>query len=213
MPELKIYEAAEIFGEDVDDNEELPPHITSEIVAKAQALLEAILPDEEWDNSHLKSTGMRFAKSLYELTHSEEFKFSVFPNDLHVNEMIVVKDIPIYSLCAHHLLPFSGKAHVGYIPDARIAGLSKLPRMVEYWMRGLWVQEHLNDAITKHLEEYLEPQGVAVIIEAEHLCMTMRGVRTPGAKTTTSSMTGVFMDHSRLARQEFLDLISKNGHK
>lgn len=210
MPELKVYEANEIFGiHDDDDDTELPPHITKEIVDKAQSLLEAILPDEEWDSSHLKSTGMRFAKSLYELTHAEEFKFSVFPNELKVNEMIVVRDIPVYSLCAHHLLPFKGKAHVAYIPQDRIAGLSKLPRMVEYWMRGLWVQEHLNDAITKWLEDFLQPQGVAVVIEAEHMCMTMRGVRTPDAITTTSSMTGVFLDHERLARTEFLSLIGK----
>lgn len=212
MPELKIYKAEEIFGAHDEDDTELPEHITQEIVNKAQALLEAILPDEEWDSSHLKATGTRFAKGLYELTHSPEFKFSVFPNELQVNEMVLIKDIPIYSLCAHHIIPFYGKCHVGYIPKDRIAGLSKIPRMVEYWMRGLWVQEHLNDAIVKHLEEFLQPQGTAVVIEAEHLCMTMRGVRTPGAKTTTSSMTGVFMDHSRLARQEFLDLISKNGH-
>lgn len=214
MPELRVYKADEIFGIHDDDDEEveLPPHITKEMCDNAQKLLESILPDEEWDGSHLKQTGMRFAKSLYELTHSEEFKFSVFPNELNVNEMVVIRDIPIYSLCAHHLLPFFGKAHVAYIPDERIAGLSKIPRMVEYWMRGLWVQEHLNDAITKWLNDFLAPQGVAVVIEAEHLCMTMRGVRVPGSRTTTSSMTGVFMDHTRLARQEFLELISKNGH-
>lgn len=178
----------------------------------ARHLLAMILPDEDWDtNEHLQNTPKRFVKMLRDLTHAEEFEFTSFANELGVNEMIIVRDIPFYTFCAHHLLPFFGVCHLAYIPDDKICGLSKLPRMVKYVSSGLWVQEHLTDMIALRLEEELHPQGLAVVMEAEHLCMTMRGVQVPGTKTITSSMQGVFLDHERKARDEFLSLIRSRG--
>jgi len=178
----------------------------------AEQLLRAILPDEEWDdNEHLAETPLRFSQMLYDLTHAEPFEFTTFENTLELNEMIVERDIPFYSLCAHHILPFFGKAHIAYIPNHLIAGASKLARTVEFFMRGLWVQEHLTDIIATHLQENLMPQGIAVVMEGEHLCMTMRGARTPGAKMTTSVMQGVFLDTSKHARHEFLSLVQARG--
>lgn len=178
----------------------------------SRQLLALVLPDEDWDdNEHLEKTPIRFAKMLHELTHPEEFDFTVFSNKLDVNEMVVVRDIPFYSFCAHHILPFFGKAHVAYIPDALMCGLSKIPRLVQYTAKGLWVQELLTDMIALRMEEELHPKGLAVVMEAEHLCMTMRGVQVPGSKTTTSSMQGVFLDPGKHARHEFLSLIQSRG--
>jgi GTP cyclohydrolase I len=133
------------------------------------------------------------------------WKFTTFESDC--NEMVICSNIPFVALCEHHLLPFLGVAHIGYIPQGRLAGLSKLARSVQSHARGLWVQEDLTKKIADFLEEQLDPKGVAVVMSAEHTCMTLRGVKAPGAKTTTSSMTGVFRDMAKGARQEFLELI------
>lgn len=187
-------------------------HTVEDEIEAARHLLAMILPDEDWDtNEHLENTPKRFVTMLRELTHSEEFEFTWFANELEVNEMIIVRDIPFYTFCAHHLIPFFGICHIAYIPDARICGLSKLPRMVKYLAKGLWVQEHLTDMIAFRLDEELKPQGLSVVMEAEHLCMTMRGVQVPGAKTITSSMQGVFLDPEKKARDEFLALIRSRG--
>jgi GTP cyclohydrolase I len=147
---------------------------------------------------------------LEELTTAEEFEFTTFDNDLRKDEMIVIKDIPFVSLCAHHLIPFAGYAHIGYIPIKVIAGLSKFPRAVKFWSKGLWTQEDLTDAIAHYLDDMLlEPLGVAVVMEAEHMCMTIRGVQTPGVKTITSTMLGAFLDPAKLARTEFFRHIDK----
>jgi GTP cyclohydrolase I len=124
------------------------------------------------------------------------------------DEMVMVHDIPVYSLCEHHMIPFVGRAHVAYIPsdDGRITGLSKLPRLVQAFTRRLQVQERLTAQIADELERSLEPRGVFVVIEAEHLCMSMRGVRTPGTTTTTSAMRGQFRD-STATRNEAMQLI------
>jgi len=178
-------------------------------VPMAAELLRRLLPDENWEDEHLRRTPERFVQMLHELTDRtpHEFDFTIFPND-GIDEMVVVQDIPFRSLCAHHLLPFIGVAHIAYIPDKKVAGLSKLPRTVQYWSAGLWSQERLTEKITRYLEEMLEPVGVAVVMKAEHMCMSLRGAQAHGTKTTTSKMLGVFLDPSRGARQEFLNLIS-----
>ena len=153
----------------------------------------------------LNNTPERWVKMMQELTRSQPFNFTTFPSD-H-DEMIVVSNIPLYSLCSHHLIPFIGRAHVAYLPQGRIAGLSKIARTVQMYMRGLWTQEDLCDAVHHFLTEKLNPLGVGVVMQAEHLCMTMRGAQAMGTLTTTSKMSGPFLDHSRQARSEFLELI------
>lgn len=124
------------------------------------------------------------------------------------DEMVIVKDIDFYSMCEHHLLPFYGKVHIAYIPDGKIVGLSKIPRIVEVFARRLQVQERMTQEIADTIEKYLSPRGVAVVAEAYHMCMMMRGVEKQNSITTTSAMHGIFKEDSR-TRTEFLDLISK----
>ena len=162
----------------------------------------------------LLKTPERVATSLTWLTrgHGMEVRDvlgdALFDEDHH--NMVIVKDIEMYSLCEHHMLPFFGKVHVAYIPNGRIVGLSKVPRIVEVFARRLQVQERLTSQIAQALTEVLEPQGVGVICEAYHLCMMMRGVEKQNSKTITSSMKGVFLDDLR-TREEFLRLISVNS--
>ena len=171
----------------------------------AEELLSSIF-EPFWDGrDDVDKTPERFVKMLKELAHAEEFNFTMFPSDN--NEMVIVQDIPFVSLCAHHVAPFVGKAHIGYVPQGRVAGLSKLVRSVNYMSKGLWSKEDLTDSISAFLGDHLEPVGTAVVLQAEHTCMTIRGVRTHGSLTTTSSMTGCFADHDRLARSEFLSLV------
>ncbi len=172
----------------------------------AKMLLLGVVGEDAFDESeHLNGTPERLIKMLDELTTPEEFKFTMFEST-H-DEMIIISPIPFYSLCAHHVIPFFGEAHVAYIPQGRIAGLSKIARTVKYFSRSLWVQEDLTWNIAEHLEEQLEPIGLAVIMKAEHLCMSMRGIQSPGTKTTTTIMRGVFIDPTKDARHEFLRII------
>lgn len=159
-------------------------------------------------DDHGSRTPERFVRMLKELTTPEEFEFTTFPND-GVDEIITVRDIPFVSVCNHHVIPFVGKAHIGYIPDEYIVGLSKFARVVRYYSRRLQVQERLTQQIADFLEDELCPLGVAVVLEAEHMCMTVRGVQTPGSLTITSAMKGVFSDHDRTAKSEFMRLIGK----
>lgn len=126
------------------------------------------------------------------------------------DEMITVRGIPLYSMCEHHMLPFIGSAHVGYIPDGRIIGISKIPRLIECFARRLQLQERLTSQIADAFMEHVMPRGVGVIISAEHTCMTMRGVNKPGTKTVTSAMRGLFKDDEK-TRNEFLELIKIGG--
>jgi GTP cyclohydrolase I len=160
-------------------------------------------------NPHLEGTPMRVAKALAEITTPVEFTFTTFPND-GMNEMVIVKNVPFYSLCAHHLLPFFGVAHVAYIPNKTLCGISKLARAVEFYAKGLCIQEEITDKVATMVETELSPKGVAVVLEAEHLCMTMRGVQKPGTKTVTAAMRGVFLDNGNLARQEFYSVIGNS---
>jgi GTP cyclohydrolase I len=158
----------------------------------------------------LVDTPRRVAATYEELLTPKDFNLTTFPNDDGYDELVLSKDIPFTSLCAHHALPFSGVAHVGYLPGERILGLSKLARIVHYFSHSLQVQERLTKQIADWLETELGPRGVGVVIEAEHLCMTIRGVQAAGSKTVTSTMYGLLRE--RVAtRQEFLSLISTNS--
>lgn len=169
---------------------------------------------EDPDRSGLSRTPERVQRSLqwltrgYGLTVQDAVGEAVFEEDHH--NMVLVKDIEMYSLCEHHMLPFFGKVHIGYIPNGRIVGLSKLPRVVEVFARRLQVQERLTEQIAAALQQVLRPEGVGVIIEAAHLCMMMRGVEKQNSKTLTSAMKGVFLDDLR-TREEFLRLCPVNG--
>ncbi len=159
----------------------------------------------------LVRTPQRVAKAWRELTVGYEVDVDKLINGALFrapdSEMVVVADIQFYSLCEHHLLPFFGKCHVAYIPDGRIIGLSKIPRLVDAFARRLQVQEHLTSQIANTLEKVLAPQGVGVVLEARHLCMEMRGPKSLNSPTKTSAMRGSFRTDAR-TRKEFLDLIS-----
>ena len=153
----------------------------------------------------LAETPRRIAKLYAELLTPAPFRPTTFPNDGGYDELVVATGIPFHSLCEHHLLPFVGVAHVGYLPGERIVGLSKLARVVELFARSLQVQERMTTQIARWLDENLQPRGVGVVLEAEHLCMSLRGVQKPGARTVTSALHGRMRDDHR-TRQEFLSL-------
>ncbi|MGQ0432379.1 MAG: GTP cyclohydrolase I FolE [Microthrixaceae bacterium] len=157
----------------------------------------------------LAETPRRVVASFEELLAPAPFRLTTFANNEGYDELVIVRDIPVQSLCAHHLLPFTGVAHVAYLPDERILGLSKLARAVEMFARGLQVQERLTSQVGAWLNESLRPKGVGVVIEAEHLCMSLRGVQARGARTVTSSLHGLVRDDAR-TRAEFLALA---GHR
>jgi GTP cyclohydrolase I len=156
----------------------------------------------------LGDTPRRVAGAFAELLTPEPFIATTFPNDNQYDELVVVRDVPFHSLCEHHLLPFKGVAHVAYLPGERIVGLSKLARVVDHFARDLQVQERLTQQIANWLTETLRPRGVGVVLEAEHFCMTLRGVEKPGALTVTSALKGTLREDAR-TRQEFLDLVRR----
>jgi len=156
-------------------------------------------------SAHLADTPRRVAHAYAEMFSPREFELTTFPNDEGYDELVLAKDIPVQSLCEHHLLPFQGVAHVGYLPGKRILGLSKLARVVELFARDLQVQERLTKQVADWLQDHLDPKGVGVVIEAEHQCMSLRGVRAVGSRTVTSSLQGVLRDNQS-SRQEFFAL-------
>jgi GTP cyclohydrolase I len=172
-------------------------------VAELLAALGADLESES-----LAGTPRRVAAAYAELLDPRPFRLTTFPNDEGYDELIVTRDIPFHSLCEHHLLPFAGVAHVGYLPGDRLLGLSKLARVVAHFSRRLQVQERLTTQVAAWLDQHLHPKGVGVVMEAEHTCMTIRGVQAPGARTVTSALKGLLRQDAR-SRGEFLALV---GH-
>ena len=182
--------------------EPLPAHPAEAAAADFLLALGIDLDDES-----RRDTPRRIARMYAELLTPEPFDATTFPNDGGYDELVVARDIPFHSLCEHHLLPFHGVAHVGYLPGERIVGLSKLARVVDLFARSLQVQERLTAQIAGWLDEHLEPKGVGVVLEAEHLCMSLRGVQKPGSRTVTSALRGLVRDDAR-TRQEFLGLVA-----
>lgn len=182
--------------------------IDLEAAQRAVADLLAAL-GEDVGRAGLSETPRRVAAAYAELLTPVPFEPTSFPNEERYDELVLVRDIPFHSLCEHHLLPFYGVAHVAYLPGERIIGISKLARVVDMFARRLQVQERLTVQVADWLEKELAPKGVGVVMEAEHLCMTLRGVQKPGAKTVTSALHGLVRDDAR-TRQEFL---SYTGHQ
>lgn len=189
----------------IDDYDE---KVTGEIAARVKEILELL--GEDTSREGLLKTPERVAKSLQYLTRGYQEDGTVIVKsalfDEKYQQMVLVKDIELYSLCEHHMLPFIGKAHVAYIPNGKITGLSKVARVVETYARRLQVQERLTVQIRDALQEALKPLGVAVVIEALHTCMSIRGVEKSNATTTTSAFSGAFLTSLR-TRSEFLNLI------
>ena len=185
-------------------------NVTSEIAAHVKEILRLIGEDPAREG--LVKTPERVAKALqfmtqgYEQDGTEIIQKAIF--DEEYKQMVIVKDIELYSMCEHHMCPFIGKAHVAYIPNGKITGLSKIARVVETYARRLQVQERLTVQIRNCIEESLHPLGVAVVIEAQHTCMSMRGVQKSNAVTTTSAFSGIFLSSAR-TRNEFLNLIDR----
>jgi len=188
----------------------------NELTEKMSGFYEKIISDigEDPKREGLLKTPERVAKAMQFLTHGYEInpadiiKSAMFSEDY--SQMVIVKDIEVYSLCEHHMLPFFGKAHIAYIPNGKIVGLSKLPRVVDAYARRLQVQERLTNEIRDCIQETLNPMGVAVVIEASHMCMQMRGVEKQNSVTTTSAFTGLFLEET--TRQEFIKLVSSKLH-
>ena len=157
------------------------------------------------DSEGTRDTPGRMARGYAELLTARPFRMSTFPNDEGYDELVLARDIPVRSVCQHHMLPFVGKAHVGYLPGTRILGLSKLARVVEHFACRPQVQERLTKQTADWLAEQLRPRGVGVVVEAEHTCMTLRGVQATGSKTVTSTMLGTLRDDPA-SRHEFLAL-------
>jgi GTP cyclohydrolase I len=200
--------ARERLDEDENAGEEGP---YAKLVREQLSLL-----GEDSAREGLQKTPLRVEKAMAFLTQGYKERLEdvvgegIFTEDHH--NMVMVRDIEMYSLCEHHLLPFFGKAHVAYIPNGRIVGLSKLPRIVDHFARRLQVQERLTEQVASAVESVLAPLGVGVVIEAEHLCMMMRGVEKQNSRTITSALRGVFRDDAR-TRDEFLALAHAGNHQ
>jgi len=180
--------------------------MTVDALAAEQAVRDLLIAlGRDPEDEHLVATPRRVAASFIELLTPERFELTTFPNEEGYDEMVLVRDIPFRSLCQHHLLPFHGLAHVGYIPGDRILGLSKLARIVKLFASDLQVQERLTKQVADSLQEHLQPKGVGVVLESDHLCMSLRGVAATGSRTVTSAVHGLLRDNAS-SRQEFFSL-------
>lgn len=192
--------------------DELPPE-ARERVRRVAGHVRALLTELGLDltDPNLRETDLRVAKMYLEMfqgvLEGSEPDIKTFPNDEGYSAMVMEKEIPFYSMCAHHLVPFYGHAHIGYIPRDRIIGLSKMARVVEFYAKRPQLQERLTEQVVTFLHEQLEPLGTMVVVEARHLCVEMRGVKKPGAVTVTSAIRGTF--HRKEVREEFLDLLRR----
>lgn len=209
MPPLKVNPADyDVFREDLDVPEQA---CSGDIECAVLNILEAIGEDPQREG--LVRTPARVARMYEELTagyHVDPVKLvndAIF--EVSYDEMVIVRDIDFYSLCEHHMLPFMGRAHVGYIPKGKVIGLSKIPRIVEMYARRLQLQERMTQQIAEFLQQTLHPYGVAVVVEGEHLCAAMRGVKKANSRMVTSAMLGIFKTKLS-SRQEFLDNIGRS---
>ncbi len=180
-------------------------------MAKAEAAATDLLValGQPVDSPDLIETPRRMATAYAELLTAEPFDFTTFPNTEGYDELVLVQDLPMTSVCEHHMLPFTGVAHIGYLPGDRILGLSKFARLVELYSRRTQTQERLTKQIAEHLQTQLAPRGVGVVVEAEHTCMSLRGIRAVGARTVTSAMLGTLRSDPS-SRAEFLALARGN---
>lgn len=197
----------------MEDNFEYKPQVTDKLKEVYKEVLSSL--GEDPDREGLQKTPERVAKALqfltkgYEEDPDEILKSALFHEDY--SEMVIVKDIEVYSQCEHHMLPFFGKAHVAYIPNGTIVGLSKIPRVVDAYSRRLQVQERLTLEIRDSIQRTLQPKGVAVVLECSHMCMQMRGVQKQNSTTTSSAFTGLFLRNDS-TRKEFINLIQARLH-
>jgi len=195
------------------ENGGIPRSDEEAIVERMAQHMEGVMKELQLDLSdpNYEETPRRVAKMYLEMFHGlmegSEPRVTTFPNDEGYHHMVIEKEIPFYSMCAHHFVPFYGHAHIAYIPQDSIVGLSKLPRILEFYAKRPQLQERLTEQVAEYLWSNLNPLGVMVVIEARHLCVEMRGVKKAGALTTTSALRGCFVD--REVREEFLALIQR----
>ncbi len=206
-------QAAEKVSANGDNS--IPRGDEARIVTSIAGHMEAVMRELnlDLDDPNYEGTPERVAKMYLEMFHGlregAEPKVTTFPNEEGYHHMVIEKEIPFYSMCAHHLVPFYGHAHIAYIPESTIVGLSKLPRILEFYAKRPQLQERLTEQVAEFLWSKLNPQGVMVVIEARHLCVEMRGVKKTGALTTTSALRGCFAD--RMVRDEFLALLRREA--
>ena len=209
MAEESRFNKKQIILEETKYNEQL----TETLAENFKVIIDQL--GEDSNREGLLKTPERVAKAMQFLTQGYDqnpdgiMKDAIFNEDY--SEMVIVKDIEIYSMCEHHMLPFFGKAHVAYIPNGKIVGLSKIPRVVDAYSRRLQVQERLTIEIRDCIQRVLNPKGVAVVIEASHMCMQMRGVQKQNSVTTTSAFTGLFLSNDS-TRREFINLVQAKLH-